>query len=659
MDVRFRFRENRLDYLHRLLQESGISYALGCRSDGEGGYRETISLCSSMEELTGQLSPAVLHLPLAPDGMLAQESLHAVTNAQSLGHLGVDVLSLDPTLEVPQQPASSHTYLTLPGTGDGAMQQVQSNLRHTFDEQHYVASLAQARAQSLAHQLAGEASSGTSAQSDVLAARPGHMLVVDEPPGGMYPRRQTFFVTGMRHTGADGAQHGVEAAASYSNELDLVPVGGQADAPSPVRWQGNLQVTQPIPMGIHSATVLGADGQPGNGHAPNPHVDKAGRVLVAVHGIEHTAVESKDIKGFWVRVSHLWAGAKMGAFFWPRPGMEVLLGFMGAHEGEPIILGSAYNGKNLPPYITEQAEYSGFKTLSSGNELSFFDAPGREELMLDAARTLKIEAKELMRTNVGLSNYFLNFLALGRKMIAVFDDEAEANPHLALVKPKYHRLCNAILSTASDAAEAWQKGNLKSLSKIGIKDLAISEMKFRNYHNALEQIVLPSFSLETLQYYKKWVGKGNVLFSAYKQLDGFINGRVVSFTNIYGGAEAKVTEGLKLDIEKTLALEAKKAVKVAAQEAALTADHRLTLQQTSHFDRTATITLEGGSTNISAHEIHVKADEKVVIRAGVLSITMHQSHIEIYAPKLDIKGQSINITGTDSITLKSPKTSIY
>lgn len=56
-----------------------------------------------------------------------------------------------------------------------------------------------------------------------------------------------------------------------------------------------------------------------------------------------------DGPGCWIRVSQFWAGPRWGAFFWPRAGHEVLVAFEHGDPDRPVIVGSVYNGANLPP----------------------------------------------------------------------------------------------------------------------------------------------------------------------------------------------------------------------------------------------------------------------------------------------------------------------
>ena len=88
--------------------------------------------------------------------------------------------------------------------------------------------------------------------------------------------------------------------------------------------------------------------------------------------------------------SQVWAGKGWGAFFWPRPGHEVVVAFEGGDPDRPLIVGSVYNGVNQPPADPQTVpEVAGFKSHSFDgnintdfNALVFYDRPGQERIHL-------------------------------------------------------------------------------------------------------------------------------------------------------------------------------------------------------------------------------------------------------------------------------------
>lgn len=75
----------------------------------------------------------------------------------------------------------------------------------------------------------------------------------------------------------------------------------------------------------------------------NKDSDKQGRVQVEFPGW------SKDEIGHWARIATLMAGDQRGTFFLPEVGDEVLVAFEQGDVTRPYIIGTLWNGKDMPP----------------------------------------------------------------------------------------------------------------------------------------------------------------------------------------------------------------------------------------------------------------------------------------------------------------------
>lgn len=109
--------------------------------------------------------------------------------------------------------------------------------------------------------------------------------------------------------------------------------------------------------GVCTATVVG----------PGPmNIDKFGRVQVNFPWDRSAGGES-----CWVRVAQSWAGNGWGACFWPRVGHEVVVAFEEGDPDRPVIVGSVYNGTNMPPFVMPDNMYiAGWKSLTQGGDPS-------------------------------------------------------------------------------------------------------------------------------------------------------------------------------------------------------------------------------------------------------------------------------------------------
>lgn len=86
--------------------------------------------------------------------------------------------------------------------------------------------------------------------------------------------------------------------------------------------------------GLHVGTVMKLDADPESQH----------RVQVSIPEM------SASTDGFWARLANFYSSNSFGAFFIPEIGDEVVLGFFNDDPSHPVILGSLYSSKNVPPY---------------------------------------------------------------------------------------------------------------------------------------------------------------------------------------------------------------------------------------------------------------------------------------------------------------------
>lgn len=176
------------------------------------------------------------------------------------------------------------------------------------------------------------------------------------------------------------SQGGVRSAhdAPFTHECEFVCV------PEALPVRPPRKTPKPRIEGLQTAVVAGlADA--------GIDVDVFGRVKVQFYW--DRADQYNQDSSCWVRVSQLWAGNRWGAFFWPRPGMEVLVSFEDGDPDRPIITGCVYNAANMPPAnLPRESALSGFKSCSAGsalgpnNALVFYDSPGAEHVFQHSPR---------------------------------------------------------------------------------------------------------------------------------------------------------------------------------------------------------------------------------------------------------------------------------
>jgi Rhs element Vgr protein len=63
-------------------------------------------------------------------------------------------------------------------------------------------------------------------------------------------------------------------------------------------------------------------------------------------------------EGVWARLANFYASDQFGAFFIPEIGDEVVLGYLNNDPSNPVILGSLYSSKRVPPYDLTADNYT-------------------------------------------------------------------------------------------------------------------------------------------------------------------------------------------------------------------------------------------------------------------------------------------------------------
>jgi len=87
-----------------------------------------------------------------------------------------------------------------------------------------------------------------------------------------------------------------------------------------------------------------------------------------------------NVETGWAPVATFWAGEKHGAFFLPKKDDEVLVVFDRGNLSRPYIIGSVYNGKDLPVVEKEQQQdVMEIKTLA-GNIVRLDDTKDGEKI---------------------------------------------------------------------------------------------------------------------------------------------------------------------------------------------------------------------------------------------------------------------------------------
>jgi type VI secretion system secreted protein VgrG len=165
-------------------------------------------------------------------------------------------------------------------------------------------------------------------------------------------------------------------------------------------WRKERTLPKPRVNGVVTGKVVTPAGD-------DSYMDKYGRVCVQFWWDRHRPPNTPD--NTLLRVVQQWAGRGWGTYFWPRAGDEVLIDFLDGDPDAPIVVGSVYNGVNMPKY-DPQSDYtlSGILTRSSkdggvanANELRFNDRMGSEQIFMNAERDFDLHVEHDWHTLIG------------------------------------------------------------------------------------------------------------------------------------------------------------------------------------------------------------------------------------------------------------------
>ena len=153
-------------------------------------------------------------------------------------------------------------------------------------------------------------------------------------------------------------------------------------------------------QGTQTAVVVGPAGE-------EIFTDKYGRVKVQFHWDRQGKNDANS--SCWVRVGTPLAGKQWGMVHIPRIEQEVIVDFLEGDPDQPIIIGSVYNAKEMPPYaLPDNKTQTGIKSRSSlggtpdnFNEIRFEDKKGQEQVYIHAEKNEDIVVENDKTENVG------------------------------------------------------------------------------------------------------------------------------------------------------------------------------------------------------------------------------------------------------------------
>lgn len=361
------YEESDLAFVERLVAEEGIFYCVSTTAADGGATEKIVFMDDAAYEPIAEPATLPFH---APDGLeQSRDAIESLSWGRHMATAESTVTGFDFRRPTARLKATAKA----PENGSGANGEA---YEHDLDWGGFTvrSETAQVRLEQRRHrETAGVG------ESRCPRLQPGRSFELADHPRADLNRR--FVPVRIEHRGrapeetSIGRQDG-DPSEVYKNRFTLLPDDVAARPRRPARQHRQI---------VETATVVGPAGE-------EIHTDEHGRVKVQFHWDREGAGD--DHSSCWVRPMVPWAGAAWGTQFIPRVGMEVVVTFAGGNADRPIILGSLYNGANVPPFVLPAKKtQSGIRTRSTpggegSNELRFDDAAGAEQIYVHAQRDL-------------------------------------------------------------------------------------------------------------------------------------------------------------------------------------------------------------------------------------------------------------------------------
>ena len=202
-----------------------------------------------------------------------------------------------------------------------------------------------------------------------------------------------YVITNVTHSARQGGDYRSNGGDfRYSNSFSCMPTA--------LPFRPQRLTPKPVVQGTQTAVVVGPAGE-------EIFTDKYGRVKVQFHWDRQGKNDADS--SCWVRVGTPLAGKQWGMVHIPRIEQEVIVDFLEGDPDQPIIIGSVYNAKEMPPYaLPDNKTQTGIKSRSSlggtpanFNEIRFEDKKGQEQVYIHAEKNEDIVVENDKTENVG------------------------------------------------------------------------------------------------------------------------------------------------------------------------------------------------------------------------------------------------------------------
>ncbi|WUR10965.1 type VI secretion system tip protein TssI/VgrG [[Empedobacter] haloabium] len=170
-------------------------------------------------------------------------------------------------------------------------------------------------------------------------------------PGRWFTLRDHFYGDSLRHADDSGKHEFLVLEVRHTARNNYLQNSKPAEYRNTVRcirkqipWRPgrNFNSVETKILAPQTATVVGPRGP------DSIYTDEYGRIRVQFHWDREGGNDERS--SAWLRVASSWAGGELGLAAVPRVGSEVIVQWLGGSPDRPIVTGSVYNERNMPPW---------------------------------------------------------------------------------------------------------------------------------------------------------------------------------------------------------------------------------------------------------------------------------------------------------------------
>jgi type VI secretion system secreted protein VgrG len=352
------YRESHLDFVSRLLEDSGLFYFFHHTAEGH-----TMIIADDSAAFAAEEDAPPVNFGMAQGfSVPGAEPLAIFSRARALRTSSVHLVDFD--FERPAFRADA----ALPGAETWPMPYFE------YPGGFTAGGVGADRADARMRELRADADT-CEGESRAVGLRIGGPVIVDGAAEGCL--NGEFVITSLTSRG-EQARAGDGASQAIENRFRGIPKGAPFAAPR--------KTPRPRIRGVQTAIVTGSSEQ-----EQALHVDEYGRIKVRFYW--DRVGQQDHTSSCWLRVSQVLMGGSMAL---PRVGWELSIAFLDGDPDRPIALGRLYNAEKVPPCGLPAAKASGsLKSMSSPgagghNELTMSDSGGSQGFGIHAQKDLNI-----------------------------------------------------------------------------------------------------------------------------------------------------------------------------------------------------------------------------------------------------------------------------